>query len=87
MPIGGAFLAPEVEEFLVDSGLPYTVGYGMTETSPLCTGEPSSSTRFRSVGRLLKGMEIKIDNPDPETGEGEILVKGPNVMQGYLQST
>ncbi|GKT30741.1 AMP-binding protein, partial [Aduncisulcus paluster] len=48
MPIGGAFLAPEVEDFLVDSGLPYTVGYGMTETSPLCTGEPASSTRFRS---------------------------------------
>ena len=83
MPIGGAFLAPEVEDFLVHSGLPYTVGYGMTETSPLCSGEPPESTRYRSAGRILKGMEIKIDNLDPETGEGEILVKGPNVMQGY----
>ena len=86
MPIGGAFLAPEVELFLVHSGIPYTVGYGMTETSPLCTGVPPVSTRFRSVGRLLKGMEIKIDKPDPKTGEGEILVKGPNVMQGYYKA-
>lgn len=86
MPIGGAFLAPEVEEFLMHSGLPYSVGYGMTETSPLVSGEPASTTRFRSAGRLLKGMEIKIDNPDPETGEGEILVKGPNVMQGYYKA-
>jgi len=83
MPIGGAFLAPEVEDFLMHSGLPYTVGYGMTETSPLCSGEPPSTTRYRSAGRILKGMEVKIDKPDPETGEGEILVKGPNIMQGY----
>ncbi|WP_419779298.1 AMP-binding protein [Maridesulfovibrio sp.] len=86
MPIGGAFLAPEVEDFLVHAGLPYSVGYGMTETSPLCSGDPASSTRFRSAGRILKGMEIKIDKPDPQTGEGEILVKGPNVMQGYYKA-
>ncbi|MBN2091318.1 AMP-binding protein [candidate division KSB1 bacterium] len=82
--IGGAAVAPEVEQFLRDANFPYAIGYGLTETSPLVAGVSPQKTRFRSTGPALPGVEVKIDNPHPETGEGEILVKGPNVMRGYF---
>ncbi len=85
--IGGAALSPEAEKFLRDAGVPYSVGYGLTETAPLVAGAKPSETRFTSTGPPLEGLELKIDNPDPETGIGEILVKGPNVMQGYYKAT
>lgn len=81
--IGGAAVAPEVEQFLQDAHFPYAIGYGLTETSPLVAGTSPEKTRFRSTGPALPGVEVKIDNPHPETNEGEILVKGPNVMRGY----
>ncbi len=84
--IGGAALSPEAERFLRDAGVPYSVGYGLTETAPLVAGARPSQTRFTSTGPPLEGLELKIDNPDPETGIGEILVKGPNVMQGYYKA-
>ena len=84
--IGGAALSPEAERFLRDAEIPYSVGYGLTETSPLVAGARPSETRFTSTGPPLEGLELKIDNPDPETGIGEILVRGPNVMQGYYKS-
>jgi long-chain acyl-CoA synthetase len=84
--IGGAALAPEPEKFLRDAGIPYSVGYGLTETAPLVAGARPDETRFASTGPPLKGVELKIDNPDPETGIGEIMVKGPNVMQGYYKA-
>ena len=83
--IGGAPLAPEVELFLREAGFPYAIGYGLTETSPLVAGSPPVSTKFRSTGFPISGARIKIDNPKPETGEGEILVKGPMVMKGYYR--
>jgi long-chain acyl-CoA synthetase len=81
--IGGAAVAPEVEQFLLDAHFPYAIGYGLTETSPLVAGGSPEKTRFRSTGPALPGVEVKIDHPNPETGEGEILVKGANVMRGY----
>jgi len=84
--IGGAALAPEAERFLRDAGIPYSVGYGLTETAPLVAGARPSETRFTSTGPPLEGVELKINNPDPETGIGEIMVKGPNVMQGYYKA-
>lgn len=84
--IGGAALAPEAEMFLRDAGIPYSVGYGLTETAPLVAGARTDKTKFTSTGPALDGLEIKIHNPDPRTGIGEILVKGPNVMQGYYKS-
>ncbi len=84
-PIGGAALAYDVEKFLREAGFPYAIGYGLTETSPVVTGDDNVHTKFRASGRALEGMEIKIDNPDPETGEGEVLIKGPNVMKGYYK--
>ncbi|GAB7023371.1 AMP-binding protein [Salidesulfovibrio brasiliensis] len=86
IPIGGAFLAPEVERFLRNAEVPYAIGYGMTETSPLVSGSKPEDTRFRAAGKPIPEVEIFIDNPDPETGEGEILVKGPNVMTGYYKA-
>ncbi|MFW6361222.1 MAG: AMP-binding protein [Spirochaetota bacterium] len=83
--IGGAALAEDVEFFLREARFPYAIGYGLTETAPLIAGCGPELTRFRSTGPALPGVAVKIDNPDPETGEGEILVSGPNVMQGYFK--
>lgn len=85
MAIGGAPLAPVVERFLREGDFPYVVGYGLTECAPLCSGAPVGQTRFLSSGYAVDGIEIRIDDPDAN-GEGEILVKGPNVMRGYYKS-
>ncbi len=84
-PIGGAALAADVERFLIEAGFPYTVGYGLTETSPVASGASVEKARYGSSGPALNGVTLKIDNPDPETGEGEIFIKGPNVMKGYYK--
>ena len=84
--IGGAALSPEVEDFLIEAKFPYAVGYGLTETSPMIAGANNNDIRPRSTGPKIEGIEVKINDPDPETGEGEILVKGPNVMRGYYRN-
>ncbi|WP_247648392.1 AMP-binding protein [Pseudodesulfovibrio sp. zrk46] len=86
MCIGGAAIAPEVEKFLNDAGFPYAIGYGMTETSPLLAGTRPGKQRLRGIGPALPGIRLKIEDPDPETGEGEILAKGPNVMREYYKA-
>ncbi len=85
MGIGGAALNPEVENFLVEAEFPYLIGYGLTESSPLLAGGPlgDSTITAGSSGKPIPGVEIKIENPNPETGIGEIFGCGPNVMQGY----
>lgn len=83
--IGGAKVSAETERFLRDAGFPYAIGYGLTETAPLLAGCAPSLTKFRSTGFNLPNQEIKILNPDPHTGEGEIVAKGPNVMMGYFK--
>ncbi|MCX7874763.1 MAG: AMP-binding protein [Melioribacteraceae bacterium] len=83
--IGGASLAEDVELFLKEAKFPYAIGYGLTETSPLVTGTSPENVRFRSCGKPMVWMEVKIDNPDPKNGEGEVLIKGPNVMKGYFK--
>jgi len=81
--IGGAKLDAAVERFLREARFPYAIGYGLTETSPLIAGCNPSKTHIRSTGAALCGVQVKIDNPDPRTGVGEVLTKGENVMQGY----
>ena len=83
--IGGAALAPEVELFLREAQFPYAIGYGLTETSPLVAGTGPAKTRFRATGPALPGTQIRILDPDPVTGEGEIVIKGPTVMKGYYK--
>jgi len=85
MGIGGAKLDPAVERFLREARFPYAVGYGLTETSPLIAGSNTAETCFQGTGTILKGAQVKIDNPDPRTGIGEVLTKGENVMQGYYR--
>ena len=83
--IGGAKLDPEVEQFLNDSKFPYAVGYGLTETSPLLAGFDSFKGKHQSTGPAMNDVTLKINNPDPITGQGEIWAKGDNVMQGYYK--
>lgn len=83
---GGASLNRDVEIFLRDAGISYSTGYGMTETSPILTINPFGKVKVGSCGQAVPGVEIKINNPAPESGIGEILVKGPNVMMGYYNN-
>jgi long-chain acyl-CoA synthetase len=83
--IGGSKLSFEVERFLNEGGFPYSIGYGMTEASPLLTGCSPSLVKFRCAGFTIPGQETKIANPNAETGEGEVWVKGANIMQGYYK--
>ncbi len=68
-----------------DFGVELIQGYGLTETSPVVTAETDREKRPGSIGLPLPNVEVKIDNPDEE-GNGEILVKGPNVMLGYYKN-
>lgn len=83
--IGGAKLDPQVEQFLVESKFPYAVGYGLTETSPLLAGFDSFQGKYQSTGPTMQGVTLKINDPDPVTGQGEIWAKGENVMKGYYK--
>ncbi len=84
--IGGAKLDPTVERFLLEGKFPYAIGYGLTETSPLLAGAVGKNTRLGSTGPAMEGVQIRIANADPVTGEGEIQAKGPNVMKGYYKA-
>jgi len=83
--IGGAKLNTTVEQFLIEAGFPYAIGYGLTETSPMLAGAVPGKTKLGSTGPAIKGVELKINDPDPKTGEGEIWARGPNIMKGYYQ--
>ncbi|MCX6149712.1 MAG: AMP-binding protein [Ignavibacteriales bacterium] len=81
--IGGSKLSAEVEKFLREAEFPYAIGYGLTETSPLVAGSDARDAKYRSTGPRVEGLEVEIENPNPETGIGEIIVRGPSVMKGY----
>ena len=84
--IGGAPLNKEVEKFLRFIHFPYTVGYGMTECSPLIAYSGWSKFKEQSCGQIVDRMEAKIDSDNQQTEVGEILVKGTNVMLGYYKN-
>ncbi|MGD0342420.1 MAG: AMP-binding protein [Bacteroidales bacterium] len=83
--IGGAKLNKSVEKFLREAKFPYAVGYGLTETAPLLAGADAANTVFESTGPAIDGIELKINNPDNKSGEGEIWARGANVMKGYYK--
>ena len=84
--IGGAKLDPAVEQFLRDCHFPYAVGYGLTETAPLvCNLMVGKSKGVGSIGPASYKVEIRLDNVNPANGEGELVVRGPNVMLGYYK--
>ena len=83
--IGGAKLDDQVERFLMDAKFPIAIGYGMTEASPLLAGAVVGKTRYLSTGFAMPGVDLRIGNADPKTGEGEIQARGLNIMKGYFK--
>ncbi|HLN56342.1 MAG TPA: AMP-binding protein [Bacteroidales bacterium] len=83
--IGGAKLNRTVEKFLREAKFPYAIGYGLTETAPLLAGANPKATVLESTGPAIQDIELKINDPDKMTGEGEIWARGPNVMKGYYR--
>src|SRR3954447_2544298 len=77
---GAAPIAREILEFFYGCGVPVLEGYGMTETSTVSTYSTVEHHRFGSVGRLLPGVEGRIAD------DGELLLKGPNIFQGYYKN-
>jgi long-chain acyl-CoA synthetase len=84
--IGGSKLDGKVEQFLRDAKFPYAIGYGLTETAPLIAGANPSQTKWQAIGPKVVECELKINNPDPISGEGEIWAKGANIMLGYYKN-
>jgi long-chain acyl-CoA synthetase len=74
---GGASLPLAIAEFFCAFNIRVMEGYGLSETSPLVAVNPVNLLKYGTVGLPIKGVEVKIDD------KGEILVRGPNVMQGY----
>jgi long-chain acyl-CoA synthetase len=86
--VGAAALQPRLSRLFSAAGIPIREGYGCTETSPVVAFNRFSPGGFMygTVGIPLPGVEIKIDDEESQiAGEGEILVKGPNVMLGYYK--
>jgi len=83
---GSAPLAPVLARFFYGIGMPILEGYGLTETTPVVSVNRLGAIRFGTVGTPIPNVEVKIEpDPDRPGGEGEILVRGPNVMQGYFK--
>ncbi|MDP2792123.1 MAG: AMP-binding protein [Rectinemataceae bacterium] len=85
--VGGAPLSSDVEDFLKKAGFPYAIGYGLTECSPLLAGCPPGRTFLHSTGPALTGVKIRIADPQPGTGAGEIQAQGDNIFKGYFKDT
>ncbi len=76
---GGAALSPVLMQFFNGIGFYCGQGYGLTETSPVISVTDRQNLRIGSVGKVITGVEVKIAE------DGEIVTKGPNVMQGYFK--
>ncbi len=83
--VGGAPLAADVEAFLRRARFPFAIGYGLTETAPMVAGFHPFRGAPRSTGPAMRGVELRIADPRPDSGEGEIQVRGPNVFPGYYK--
>ncbi len=77
---GAAPIAKEILEFFYACGVPVMEGYGMTETSTIATANTPHEFRFGSVGKAIPGVEAKVAE------DGELLLRGPNIFQGYYKN-
>ncbi len=82
---GGGPLPSSTFSMFNQLGIDFVQGYGLTETSPIVALNPIEHYKEASVGKVVPGAEMKISDPDEE-GSGEILIKGPMVMQGYYKN-
>ncbi|MBL7848964.1 MAG: long-chain fatty acid--CoA ligase [Cyclobacteriaceae bacterium] len=84
--VGAAALRPEIARLFAAAGIVPLSGYGMTEASPFISTNRylPGLNRLGTVGIPVPGIEVRIDQPN-EAGEGEILVRGPNIMSGYFK--
>ncbi|ASQ90580.1 AMP-dependent synthetase [Prosthecochloris sp. GSB1] len=78
---GGAALPRKIGEFYQALGITILEGYGLTETSPVTNVNRPENVKFGTVGKVVDNVEIKIE------ADGEILFRGPNIMQGYWNDT
>ena len=85
---GGAALDPKVARDLLVLGIELIQGYGLTETSPVAhANPPGAPNRIGTVGPPIPGVEARVVPVEgADEGEGEILIRGPNVMQGYFEN-
>ena len=84
--IGGAKLDGDAEKFLLEAKVPYAIGYGLTETAPLLAGAAPSQVRLGSTGPQAPGVELRLENINPDTRQGEIVAHSPSVMLGYFKN-
>ena len=83
--VGGSKLDKEVEQFLRNIKFPYAIGYGLTETAPLICDAGPKRTHLGTTGTSSFEVQVRLADVNPENGQGELLVKGPNVMLGYYK--
>lgn len=99
---GGAALPKTIGEFFFAAGIPLVEGYGLTETSPVLTISPFHKPRYGAVGHVISGISVGIQDLESETilgqlsgddypsslttRDGEIVARGPNIMQGYWKN-
>ena len=84
--VGGAAFNKEVEDFLLKIKFPISVGYGMTECAPLISFSLCADYVSHSCGKILDCMEVRIDSEDAYRIDGEIQVRGQNVIAGYYRN-
>lgn len=84
--IGGAKLDPTTERFLIEAGMPHGIGYGLTETAPLLAGAVPMKKEVGSTGPAVPYVELRLDNINPKTHQGEVVAKTPCCMVGYYKN-
>ena len=84
--IGGAKLDGGAEKFLLEAKGPYATGYGLTETAPLLAVAAPSAVRLGSTGPQAPGVQLRLENINPDTRQGEVVALTPSVMLGYFKN-
>lgn len=84
--IGGAKLDGTTERFLIEAGIPHGIGYGLTETAPLLAGAVPMKKEIGSTGPAVPYVELRLDNINPKTRQGEVIAKTPCCMLGYYKN-